>query len=168
MNIILCGLPMSGKTTIGKLLAEKLEWNFVDTDRLIENAYGAKTCRQIFLDEGEKVFREIEKQQIDSLKESQKSVIAVGGGSLNDPDNVRMLQSIGQFVYLRTPVHVLWERIRSRGIPAYLDPSDPEKALYVIAEKRVPIYEAAANSIIETDGLNEQQIVNALYAKIKM
>jgi shikimate kinase len=167
MNVILCGLPMSGKTTVGKMVAEKLNWNFVDTDRLIENAYAAKTgktstCRQIFIEEGELIFRNLEKEQVASLKGLDKSMIAVGGGSLNDPENVQMLRVAGKLVYLQASISVLWERIRWRGIPAYLDPLNPEKAFDEMAKKRIPIYERAATVIIETSHLNEQEMMAAI------
>jgi len=164
MNIILCGLPMSGKTTIGKLLADKLKWHFADTDRLIENGYAAKTgkelsCRQIFVEEGDLFFRQLEKQQIASLKGLSGNIIAVGGGSLCNEENIRMLQLAGDLVYLKAPVKKLWERIQWRGVPAYLDPRDPEKAFLELAEKRMPLYEAAAKHIVETDGLSEEGVV---------
>src|SRR5262245_26508820 len=72
-NIILCGLPASGKSTIGKMVAEAMEREFIDTDQLIEAAYTAKTgkqatCRQICHNHGEKYFRQLEDQQIAALK----------------------------------------------------------------------------------------------------
>lgn len=170
MNIILCGLPMSGKSTIGKLVAEKLHWNFIDTDRLIENAYLLKTekkstCRQIFLEEGEMLFRDLEKQQIASLKGSKGNIISLGGGSLGDPENRDVLKLIGKLVFLKTPLNMLWERLQRRGIPAYLidkDINDPEKVFYQLAQKRIPIYEKAADFIIDTAPLNEQEVVAAI------
>lgn len=97
MNITLCGLPMSGKSTIGMLIAEKLNRKFIDTDRLIENTYNLTknkkyTCRQIYFLEGEKVFRRLEDHQISSLKNTKNSIIAIGGGSLLNPDNIRILK----------------------------------------------------------------------------
>lgn len=72
MNIILCGLPKSGKTTIGKHFAENMKWDFIDTDILIEKAYARSThkkhtCRQIYFEEGEAFFRNIESLIIGSL-----------------------------------------------------------------------------------------------------
>lgn len=167
MNIILCGLPMSGKTTIGIMAAKKMNWNFIDTDKLIETAYGAHnkkkyTCRQIFAKEGELLFRNLEIQQIASLPGTAKSVISVGGGTLNDRRNTKILKSIGKVIYLKTPINMLWERVQRRGIPAYLDPADPENAFYELAKKRSPLYEEAANFIIETDGLSKHELMDAI------
>lgn len=167
MNIILCGLPMSGKTTIGKMLAEKLDYEFIDTDRLIEKAYAVKsgkslTCREIFITAGEGIFRELEKQQIASLKANLNCVIAIGGGSLNNAENAQILRAIGRLIYLKAPVDVLWRRIQLRGIPAYLDPSDPEKAYHELAAKRMPLYEKAAHTTLDISKLNQQEIIQRL------
>lgn len=164
MNIILCGLPMSGKTTIGKRLAKQLNWNFIDTDQLIEEAYLMKTgrqqsCPQIYLTVGGKCFRELEKEQIALLNCSSKSVIALGGGTLCDPDNLKVLQLIGDLVYLKTSANIIWMKLQKEGLPAYLDQNNPEKDFYAVAEKRIPLYEQAADYIIETHHLNEEGIV---------
>lgn len=167
MNKILCGLPMSGKTTIGKLLASRLGCNFIDTDRLIENAYAEKTgkrysCRQIFLEDGEGKFRELERQQIASLNGIRGHVIAVGGGTLMNPENRVVLQSIGNLIYLKTAEDVLWERMQRRGIPAYLDPLNPEKSFRALAEKRTPIFEQAAHLTIDTTNLSLEEVINII------
>lgn len=164
MNIILCGLPMCGKTTIGKMLAAQLKWGFIDTDRCIEKAYCLKTgkiksCRQIYLDEGEKIFRELEKEQIASLQATKDHIIALGGGSLGDR---QVVQALGFIVYLKTPISVLWKRIQWKGIPAYLDPYDPEKAFYALAEKRTLLYEKAANATLDTSHLIKKEIIEAI------
>lgn len=153
MNIILCGLPMSGKTTLGLQLAKHLHLNFIDTDRLIENAFAAihksrLTCRQIFQQEGSSVFREFEKLQIASLIHKKDTVIAVGGGALVDPENVKILKQLGCLVYLKTPMNILWERIKQNGIPGYLDATNPEEAFYVLVKQRTPIYETHADITI--------------------
>jgi len=164
MNMIFCGMPMCGKTTIGQRVSLQLGWSFIDNDRLIEKAYlersGASlTCRQIFQKEGNAFFRALEKQQIHSLQGEMKAVIAVGGGSLCDADNRQLLKSVGSLIYLKASINVLWERTRVRGIHAYLDPEDPRKSFEEMAQRRLPIYEAAADAVIETDHLSIEEIV---------
>lgn len=173
MNIILCGLPLSGKTTVGKRLAEKIKWPFIDTDVLIEQAYGEKTehlftCRKIYRNEGEQPFRELERQQIATLKDTVSTVIAVGGGSLNEQENTKILRSIGQLVYLKVAVDVLWERMKKRGIPAYLNSNYPQKSFYELADTRVHQYEKAADFTIDTRFLNEEETVAAILSTRKM
>ena len=143
-------------------MQKKLDWDFIDTDRLIEKAYAAKTqknytCQQICIEEGELFFREREQQQIASLKQSEKTIIALGGGSLFN-DNAQRLKSIGCLIYLKTPIDILWKRILSRGIPAYLDPIHPEKAFYETAKRRHPLYENSTDFIIETGQLSVEEI----------
>src|SRR5664280_2618758 len=81
--IILCGLPMCGKTTVGRTLAEKLAWKFVDIDQLIEEKYARETgrklsCREVFKLEGETSFRFLENQVIIALRGSTNCVVALG------------------------------------------------------------------------------------------
>lgn len=170
-NIILCGLPMCGKTTIGRLLAKQLDWIFVDSDDLIEKAYALKTgknyvCSQIFREEGEKGFRSMEKQQIASLPGTSKSIIAVGGGSLCDSDNTLVLQSVGALVYLQTAANIIWQRLHANGIPAYLKSRDPEKEFQQIAKQRKKIYEQAAFMTIEIGNSNAEEIASLIYTRI--
>ncbi len=171
MNIVLCGMPMSGKTTIGKMLSEKLCLNFIDIDVLIEDAYAKtngkyKSNRQIFLDHGEKYFRVLEKEQIASITHVKESVIATGGGAICDHENVPILRSIGRVVYLHATLEVLWRRIGSRNIPAYLEDSDPKKDFYGVLEQRVPLYKACAHFTIDIDVLTKEQIVEEINKRL--
>lgn len=167
MNFILCGLPCSGKTTCGKKLANNINCKFIDTDHLIEDAYAVQTgqhftCRQICIKEGERKFRELEKQQISSLSISEKAIISTGGGSIIDPENVKTLKQFGQIIYLKTPLDILWHRIYQRGLPSYLDPKNPEKSFYESATIRIPLFEKAADHIIDTTQLSEHDLIQVL------
>ena len=167
-NIILCGLQKSGKTTIGKLLAMKLQRAFIDTDLLVEQAYAEKTgswlsCREIYMKEGQAAFRALEKQQIVLLKSVNQSVISLGGGSLCDPDSVSLLQSVGPLVYLKTPSHVIWNRIQPVDFPAFLDSVNPEKSFKYMLEQRLPLYEASATHVIDTSNHAVDDLVMALF-----
>lgn len=165
MNLILSGLQNSGKTTVGQLLATKLEWDFIDTDRMIENQYGQNaTCREIFIKKGESTFRALEKKAIDSLKELKNYVIATGGGSLVNPENRSILEQIGTFVYLKANPELLWTRIDA--IPAHLDQNEPKKSFLELAKNRIPIYESMAHYTIETDTLTPEQIVDMILNKL--
>jgi shikimate kinase len=167
MNMILCGLPMCGKTTIGKILADQMGWNFIDTDQLIEDSYAIKmhkrrSCREIAIQEGEPFFRLLEKQSISSLKAIKKSVIAIGGGSLCDPDSLNDLKKIGCFVYLKTPTDILLERMKLRGIYSFLDPANAHRSFEEMAKRRMPLYDSVANLTIETNTLGSEEIVSTI------
>lgn len=172
-NMIFCGMPMSGKTTIGERVAKQMGWAFADTDWLIEKAYVEKkggqrplTCRQIFQQEGEEFFRALEKEQIYSLQGWQNTVFAVGGGSLCDPENCLFLKAMGCLIYLKTSLSTLWERMEIKGVPAFLDPQDPRKSFEDLALRRFPLYEASADVIIEADRLGIEEIVKIALKKV--
>lgn len=170
MNLIFCGLPKSGKTAIGKMVADKLHYPFIDTDRWIEEAYLQETglsrsCRDIFRFEGEAAFRQREKEQISRLQPLEDHVIAIGGGSLSLPENREVLRSIGYLIYLQTSVDLLWERVSRNGIPAYLDANDPKKSFFALCEKRIPLYKQTAHDIIDTDGFSFHDIAERIISE---
>ena len=142
MNIILCGLPNSGKTTLGKSLASLLNYNFIDLDRLIENRYVQETlkpytCKEIYTVHGERKFRELEKLAIASIKSVKNSVISVGGGSFEDKDNIYHLKSIGFIIYLKASFKTLLERFETSNRSTYLDKTDIETTFWMVYQKRI-------------------------------
>lgn len=170
MNLLLCGLQKSGKTTIGSLLAKRLKREFIDTDHWIELAYALETaetgqqysCRHIAKKHGEPFFRRLEKKQLFSLDTRTNCVVALGGGSLDDPEIRGFLQANSLLIYLKASPKLLWQRIAPSGIPGYLDPAMPEQSFYEIAEKRKVIFETCAQCIIETSGRCEEEVVEAI------
>ena len=166
-SIILCGLPGCGKTTVGALLSELLSIPLINVDSVIEETYLEKngehfTCRQIFSQKGVGFFRELEKQVIASLVKKVKmpSLVSLGGGAFEHPENVKNLKTLGLFVYLKADFQTSYDRI-SRDInhyPAYLDPVDPLTSFKRLAQKRIPIYHDSADLEIETDSLSLQQV----------
>lgn len=167
MNIILCGLPKCGKTTVGKKLAETLKWEFIDTDRLIELGYLKNTnknysCREIHKMEGEKSFRLIEQQQISSLNAVTNSVIALGGGSLIDPKNRAVVKDIGITIYLKASQDIIWKRINDNGLPSFLDSNNPQEAFDKLVSERIPLYKSSAQWIIDTGELSVEKIIGAI------
>lgn len=171
INVVLCGMPMSGKTTIGKLLAEKIGFRFIDLDECIEEAYFEKTgirekCRGIYKSIGEQAFRELEKQQFVRLSNLSQCVIAIGGGSLGSSEAKNIVASIGKVIYLKADIHELWDRIKWRGLPAYLDPADPKTSFEKLATLRTPAYEQVASFAIEIEQMRPEEIVSKILAKL--
>ncbi len=105
-NIVLTGMPASGKSTVGKLLAEKLGRPFIDTDEEIEKQVGA-TPSQIFATQGEAAFRDIETAVIKKLASENGAVIATGGGAILRPENVDALRMNGRLFFINRPVEQL-------------------------------------------------------------
>jgi shikimate kinase len=172
MTILLCGLPMSGKTTIGKLLAKKLQLDFVDTDRLIESAYArhyhkSLSCRQIYIELGEEPFRQLEQQQLLELTHGTPRVISLGGGALCTTANIASTRTVGQILYLEMPPKALWERMKQHPLPAYLDPNMPEQSFFTLAAHRIPFYEQAADLVINTENLTVDAIVQKILSSIQ-
>jgi len=153
-NIILIGFKRSGKTNFGKHLAVKLQRPFIDTDDLISH-----DCRQFYKDIGEESFRLIEKKTIFALTSIQKSVIATGGGTILDADNVSMLKKMGKLIYIYVPKKELKNRFLKKPIPAFLDLKDPEESFEKMYEIRSPIFEKVADKIVS----NQQQLYSFSY-----
>jgi 3-dehydroquinate synthase len=172
MKIILCGLPGSGKTTVGKLLAEKLNGSFIDNDQLIEHEY-LKTysenlnCRQIFIQKGANFFRKLETSTLVSLASQplQDVVIALGGGALENPDNIKTLKTLGTLVYLKANPKKLFERIQENGLPGYLDKKDLQGSFEELSANRISIFENASDIHIEADELTPEAIANQIIQK---
>ena len=147
MNLVLCGPPFSGKSTVSQLVAEHLDWELLDTDLLIEKKVGL-SCRDLYLEMGEEVFRATEREVLDTLTHVQHKVIALGGG-VTDVDLVKKL---GLVFYLQLPVEVLWDRMMLvPEKPAYLSETDPFKEFSERISSRLSLYEAMAEQWLNAE-----------------
>lgn len=167
MTIILCGFPASGKTTIGQLLASQLDYAFIDTDRLIENAYYKKTgsnlnCRQIFKQSGHEYFRTLEKETILSLNAEPNSVIAIGGGALSHVEVSIFLKKRGKIFHLKADPRLSYERLSQKELPAYLDPLDPYVSFKKLFELREPVYQSASDHSIDICSMTPHEITREI------
>lgn len=159
-NIILIGFMGSGKTTAGKLLAEKLSMHFIDTDDLIEQI-AQKKISDIFKENGEAHFRDMESKIIDTLSGYDKFVIATGGGIVLRPENVTKLKAIGQLVLLSAKPDVIYDRVKGNKDRPLLH-ADPMAKIKDILGKRNPIYRAAADIEVDTSKLSVAQVVDMI------
>jgi shikimate dehydrogenase len=142
-KIILTGMPGSGKTTVGKLLAKSLNRPYLDTDTLIEEKTGM-TPAQIIASKGEPVFREIESEIICEAAQKNGYIIATGGGAILRPDNIRYLRSNGKLFFLDRPVEQL--------IPTEDRPlSATKEAILKRYNERYATYVSTADVIIENN-----------------
>lgn len=156
MNIVLIGFKNAGKTSIGKLLAEKLNKPFIDTDSLIEQSHYLTnniflTARNIYQDKGGKHFRDIEKTVILTLNNIGDSIIATGGGTILDNDNVAQLKKEGELIYLSASFDTLLTRLKSQLSPAFLDQNQLEISFANLYKQRKNIYKKIADIEIDTD-----------------
>jgi shikimate kinase len=154
MSIILIGYRGSGKTTIGREMAERLRRPFVDTDELIVNAAGM-SIKDIFTSGGEPAFRERETQAVLEVAALRKHVIALGGGALIRPENRVALENIWHLiVYLRCDPEVLYQRIHGDPATAANRPSlthlggSLDEIRHLLAE-RESTYRSVARAIVD-------------------
>jgi shikimate kinase len=108
-NVILLGFMGSGKSTVGKLLAKKLGFGFIDIDKVVERKYG-KTVEELFKEKGEEFFRDEETNAVRELQGKRARVIATGGGIVEREENVKLLQKLGVVVYLCASVDEIYKR----------------------------------------------------------
>ena len=161
-NIVLLGMPGSGKSTVGVLLAKSLGKRFVDTDLLIQEQEG-RLLREIIEEEGLDRFIEIE-NQVNAAVEAENSVIAPGGSAIYGKEAMEHFKEIGQVVYLKLSYRSVAHRLgdlTKRGV--VFRPGQSLKSLY---QERCPLYEAYADYIVECDGRKIGETLEAVKAKI--
>ena len=153
-NIVLIGMPDSGKSTVGALLAKKTGRTLYDTDVLTATREG-KTVREIFLQDGEKAFRTAEDKTVRDLSGKTGCIIATGGGTVLNAENVRLLKKNGKLFFLDRPLSKL-------SVGADRPLSSSYAALAAMYEKRLPLYLSAADERIANDGDAETAAENIL------
>ncbi len=158
MNIILIGMPASGKTTVAGVFAARGK-KVYDTDAEIVNKYGEISA--IFENFGEGYFRELETETVRALSGLDGVVIATGGGCVLRAENVRLLKSKGKIIYLKTLPETLLRRVGA-GSGRPLLSGDAEGKLFRLYSERAPVYEAAADFTVETDGLSPEKIADKI------
>ena len=141
-NVVLIGMPGSGKSVIGRQLARKLNKTFVDTDNLIEQEAG-KTIPEIFKESGESVFRKLEEDIVAQVAKCSGQVIATGGGAILKEESVRRLQQNAVVYFVMRDI----EELATNGRPL----STNQEALFKLYEERLPIYTSVADKKIDNN-----------------
>lgn len=166
-NIILIGFMGCGKSTVGKKLANAFSYRFLDTDTLIEER-GGKKISQIFEEEGEEAFRQAETELLKKLLlQTDKAVIATGGGMPMREENRRYLRQMGTVVFLKADIETLLERLKSDTERPLAAGSDREKRLRALYQERLLRYKEAAELWIDTDGKSFYRIIQEIEQYIK-
>ncbi|HBB32607.1 MAG TPA: shikimate kinase [Cyanobacteria bacterium UBA8803] len=160
----------AGKTTVGRLLAAELGYRFFDTDELIElvvekTINQKKTIKQIFADDGEETFRNLETNVLSDLSAYTKSIVATGGGIVLRPINWSYLHH-GLVVWLDVPIEVLIERLQNDTARPLLQNPDPGSALQKLLDQRRSLYAEADLHIRVSASDTSEQIVARLIAEI--
>lgn len=159
-NIILIGFMGAGKSTVGKQLAKRLGFRFMDTDEAIEKKAG-KRISEIFAEEGEKSFRKKEGELLSELlAKTEKTVISTGGGLPMEEKNGRYLRELGFVVYLDVTKETVLERLKKDTRRPLLQGEDKEKRVEELLSFRQPIYEYTAHITIDTNQRNFDEIID--------
>jgi shikimate kinase len=170
--IYLTGFMGSGKSTIGPILANTLGYEFADVDRVIEQRTG-KSVREIFAEDGEKVFRELERQALEELSSLEHQIVSLGGGSITDARNFELVKRSGILIYLYSSQEHLLKRLQHKtDRPSLVDeegdllPVDQlRERVKMLYQARAPIY-SQAHLTIHTDDQKVGKSVDEIVKKL--
>ena len=164
-SIYLVGLMAVGKSTVGKLLAERLNRPFFDSDKEVEKNAGAEIS-WIFDVEGEQGFRDREEQVICELTKVSGIVVATGGGVVERENNRRRISDGGLVLHLDCPNKTLMKRVRNDKKRPLLQGSDPDEVLFNLKKRRDPLYKEMADYRFQTDKKSTQVLVNSIISRL--
>ena len=166
--IIACvGLPGSGKSTIGRLLAKRLDVRFFDSDFVIERRMGC-SIREFFEREGEQAFRNLEQDVINELTQCSSCVLSTGGGVVLRQANRDMLQQRCQVVYLHSAPEEIFRRLRHDQSRPLLQVTDRLAQLKELYDLRDPFYREAAHFVVETGRPSVSTLVNMIVMQLEL
>ncbi|WP_198245681.1 shikimate kinase AroK [methane-oxidizing endosymbiont of Gigantopelta aegis] len=165
-NIYLIGLMGAGKTTMGKKLAQALQWPFYDSDRVIEETTGV-SIPMIFEYEGEEGFRDREQEIISYLTGLDQIVMATGGGAILRPENRQKLQQNGFVVYLECSIERILQRTRRDTQRPLLQTENPRQRLEQLLQEREPLYRECADFSVDTGIMQSKAALKAILTEFK-
>jgi shikimate kinase len=165
-NIILVGPMGSGKSAVGRLLAQRLGLTLVDSDAEIEARTGVDIS-YIFEREGEAGFRVREAEVIDEITQREGLLVATGGGAVLDPQTRERLRDRGCVVYLRTSVDQQLARTRRNSLRPLLMNPDPRGTLERLMQQRAALYEEVADLTVDTDGRKVATVVGEILRQLE-
>lgn len=164
-RILLIGMMGTGKTTVGRALARRLEWLHLDSDEQVMLRTG-RTVPELFAERGEASFRAEEKRVLDEAVASEgPAVVSVAGGAVLDPVNRQTIRGGGTVVWLRAEVETLAARVGTgAGRPLLGD--DPAAALARLYEERRPLYAEMADVVVDVDTLTPDEAVGQILGAV--
>ncbi len=161
-NVALVGFMGVGKSSVGRLVAEQIHFDFVDTDELIQERAGHSVA-EIFAREGEAAFRVYERAAVEDLATRSRLVIATGGGLICQPENLASLRAHALIVCLWASAHTIWERVRNQTHRPLLQTPDPQARIAELLAARGPAYRQAGvlvGSDLRTPREVAQQVIH--------
>lgn len=149
VNLALIGFMGTGKTSVGRLVAEHLQFEFVDTDELIQSATG-RTITEIFASDGEPAFRALERRVVAEMAGRAKTLISTGGGLPAQPGNLASLKTHALVICLWASPEKIWERVCHQSHRPLLNDPDPRGKIRELLAVREPFYKQA-DVLVNTD-----------------
>ncbi len=164
-NIVLIGFMGCGKTSVGIRLSYALKQTMIDTDKWIERKQ-KMTIPEIFDSEGEEAFREMEKQCLIQLAETENDkIISTGGGLPIREENHSLLKELGRVYYLKVSPQKVYERLKNDTTRPLLQTENPQERIKELLTYRAPFYEKCADYIIEVSDLSFDEIIAKIIEK---
>ena len=165
--VSLVGLPGSGKSTVGRQLARRLQLPFFDSDKVIEERIGC-SIKDFFAREGEIAFRDVESAVIDELTLKTDCVLSTGGGAVLLSENRLNLHSRGHVIYLKSMPEELARRLKHDTSRPLLQVDDPLTRLRDLFAVRDPLYRETAHYVIETGRPSVAMLVNMIVMQLEL
>jgi shikimate kinase len=164
-NIALIGFMGSGKTTVGRMLADYLHFSLIDTDHEIESRAG-RSVAQIFEQSGEAEFRRLEHELVLELATRIRTVISTGGGLPVNPANLASLKQHALVVCLWSSAAKIWERVRHHSHRPLLNTPDPQARIKALLAEREPFYRQA-DILVNTELRSTKEVANQILTQFR-
>jgi shikimate kinase len=168
MNLILIGYRATGKTTLARLLAERLGWDWIDADVEIERRAG-KSIARMFAEDGEPAFRDLEAQVIADLCQRDRLVLATGGGAPLRPESRAAMRRAGTVVWLKALAPTIHRRMSGDATTAARRPNltdkDPLAEIEHLLARREPAYREAAHWDLDTEGRRPEELAAEIVSR---
>ena len=159
-NIYLVGFMGTGKTSVGKALANELRFSFADIDDLIVQQE-KRSISNIFAKDGEPYFRKLEKMALKKVSSKKGQVVSCGGGIILDPENIKVMKKTGKIICLSADPKIILERVKKAKHRPLLNVADPEAMITGLLKKRKACY-AKADFSVDTSQLTIREVVEKI------
>ncbi|MGH7942366.1 MAG: shikimate kinase [Limisphaerales bacterium] len=166
VNIALIGFMGTGKTSVGRLAAEQLRFEYLDTDEMIQSATG-KTIAEIFSANGEPAFRALEEKMVHELAARTRTVISAGGGLPVNPLNLASLKAHALVVCLWASPAKIWERVKNQAHRPLLQDPDPQQKIRQLLEARAPFYKQA-DILLNTEARSLREVAQQVIHQFRL
>ena len=166
VNLALIGFMGAGKTSVGRLVADQLRLDYLDTDELIQSRTG-RTITDIFAKDGEPAFRALEQQVTEELSARERTLIATGGGLPTNPANLTSLKKHALVACLWASPEKIWERVKNQTHRPLLQGPEPQKKIRDLLAAREQFYRQA-DVLINTDNRSVREVAQQVVHQFKL